>query len=396
MSYYSRSSSVPTLALCHLKSIFKIVVVALFLICNFALAEAISNNAVTNMSIVGAKAPPRGNPPFYFSGTNCQVAGQIIPYAENYVGDFYLATAELKINGNVVKTFTYNPLLPNLYPVVLSATFDSTHFASGTTVIVQISGYDNLGGYYEDDYQVIAKNRIVALNQSSITQYLVPHSNAATGFLSGPTISNYDITYYDSYHWTDSDQFNYQFNSNVLVVGSHGNPVVHDTGAGDIGSYPGDTWSYVTPFTAEAAQQSNVGTGLPPYNSTSSPPIQFAYIVACNVGDSNDFIRYCWPYQQWNSQSWLVDQCFVAFNTFVLLRCYTQFGNGLCKYLKLGDCVSVARSNMPFDATISPSEFVVRDIDSGQYDRTFQVGDLSLYGDPYTRIKNVYLQSTTR
>jgi hypothetical protein len=343
----------------------------------------------------GAFAPPPGQQvPYYFSGTNCKAAGQVVAIQNpwNWFPE-HMVLAELKLNGEVVDSYFYDPMQPIPMIVNLDVRFDSSHFPYGTVLNVELTGIDNIGTQYYDNYQAVVKNRVVALNQPSITTYVPPLSNAALGFWSYPYLSNYGSIYHDNYAWIDAEQFSFQSGSNVLIIGAHGNSSPsHTTGFHDGGS-GGMAW--VLPPEAEVAQQQNIGTGLPPNNSSQNPPLNLVYLVGCNLATSDQFTAYCWPYQHQTGGS-MENQCFVGFNKWVLLRSYTAFAEFMKGAMRIGFSVHMARQLMSQEVINGSDQFEVSDTGIEGDSRSFTASDMEIYGDEYTRIKNVYQQNHAR
>jgi hypothetical protein len=353
-----------------------------------------STSGTTGSGISGAFAPPHSlSAPYYFAGTNCKASGEIIPpQIQNIPGVEHIVTASLKLNGITVRSYEFDPSEPTPMRVSLGITFDSSYFAPGSTVTVEISGYDNLGSYYQDDYQVSVINKVLALNEPSLTTAAYPACDAATGFTTGSPflqLSNYALHIENMMHWTDDWQFIEQGSANVLVVGAHANSTLHHTGFEDL--EPTSEAAFVTPIEAELAQQSNLGTGVPPFNSSATPPLQFVYIVGCNAGDNDEFMRYLWPFHQYGG-GWLDDQVTAAFNRLIISGCLYMFANTYKNSLVVGHNAFMSRLIMEQFAVNNPGTLIVRDIDSSEYDRDFSASDLSLFGDPYARIKGAYRQ----
>src|SRR5262245_51150863 len=111
--------------------------------CLSTLLAFLSVPAVGQVQSVIVGDPPMGTMPFWLSGTACSAYGQAIAGTENGI-----VHAHLSINDEVVRDVDYPP--PGARNVWLSVAFDSSHFADGTTLVVKMEAWDNLGGYMMD------------------------------------------------------------------------------------------------------------------------------------------------------------------------------------------------------------------------------------------------------
>lgn len=236
--------------------------------------------------------------PNYWSGTNCRASG----WAQ-IGGPIY--AAELFLNGELVNEWVIgNPIEEEApWNFFLEVMFDSSHFSNGTPVEVKFRVL-TYSGWQEgsSDPDPIVNNKLMMFEDPAPpTPDPVPTVQA---LMSG---KNYLLYGEDGPSWGETDYFAIMSGSNAVFYAGHGNPYEHSAPTGSTLTWP----EY------EAYRTSHIGSGIPPFN-TGAPPVNFCHLVACNCGDTNDFIRVCHPYYMAWGGPWMENQALLAYT------CYTS------------------------------------------------------------------------
>ena len=122
----------------------------------------------------------------------------------------------------------------------------------------------------------------------------------------------------------------------VHYVSSHGDPGRHWNALnGDV--LPSD---YLT------ARTSDIGSSLPPFNSTSKPPISVAMIYGCNCGATSAFNKILYPYYSSYSPTATQNQCLVAYTAFVPVTEAGEQSGPFLGYLREGLSAREARREL--------------------------------------------------
>ncbi len=139
------------------------------------------------------------------------------------------------------------------------------------------------------------------------------------------------------------------------------------------------------------ARLSQIGSGVPPFNS-GSPPVNFCHLVACNCGLSNDFIRFCYPYYMDWGGPWMEDQALISYRCFIYLEDEAQIANLI--WSKMGAGWTARGAHDEFNDWIKLNPGVIQASDTFGGDRRDMVpGDQTLYcGNDMgaARINSVY------
>jgi len=132
-------------------------------------------SAVTATSTAGTLNPAA---PAWFSGTACTATGTAdlaLYYGDTTLipsGD-YITRATLKINGYPVKVYPddyigVSPPSSQTSVPNLAVRFDSTHFADGSPITVEVEVYDVLGKSYKAHLTAPAYNKLLALGNQTL------------------------------------------------------------------------------------------------------------------------------------------------------------------------------------------------------------------------------------
>lgn len=319
---------------------------------------------------------PGASMPNYWSGTNCRASG----FAQ-VGGPIY--SAELFLNGELVNEWDIgNPIEEEApWSLLLEAMFDSSHFANGTPVEVRLRVLTYMGWQEgASDPDPIVKNKLMMFEHpdSGIDPDAAPF---VASLMSG---KNYYLHLVNGGAWTEGDYFSSLDGSNAVFYAGHGSPQSHQAG---------NLTQSMTPTEYEAARIAQKGSGIPPYN-TGAPPVNFCHLLACNCGDTNDFVTVCYPYYMAWGGPWMENQALMAYTVYVMLQQYAQHVELIWSKLAQG---WTARATQAWFDEIwleeNPFELEVKDDASGW--RPMKPGDLALYcnvnGDRGAmRLKSVY------
>ncbi len=270
--------------------------------------------------------------------------------------------------------------------------FDSSHYPDGATVTVTIEAWDLYGGHYGpmSGTAPVKNKALIAEHPDGI---LGAETTAAT--LYG---TNYTQRALDSASWTPTDYFSQMSGCNVVYYSGHGN--VDEQAAGNY-PLPGQDRMYTGAVLYsparfpdyESERQGHMGTGLPPFNSTGQPPINFMFLYACMCGKTNNFIRAIWPYDnhygEWGMYGpWSVNQALVDYPVEVQLQHAFRVANRFMGKMRDGylpeDAIKAVTEAAKTE-TIHISK-LADPIDWIAPTRE----DFTLWGDPNARIKSVY------
>lgn len=273
-------------------------------------AAALSQSAggggggTTGGGTTGGPAPfgiliPAGNGPLpnYFSGTNCRVSGSA------QIGD-PITYACLKLNGEIVDEFYCDPYGEEVMPmsIALGTVFDSSHWPNGTAVSItmDVVGFYN-GLQTKTVGPVYVRNKLIMFEHPDLHTASNGNGTVSTKM----TGKNYSM-YSNGGSWTPSTYFSEMNGANAVFTSTHGSPSSH---------WAGNSVS-ISPADYESNRMAHIGSGIPPYNS-GAPSVNFMHLYACNCGDTNDFIRVCYPYyMQWGGV-WMENQAMMAYTCYV-------------------------------------------------------------------------------
>ena len=339
-------------------------------------AELFLNGELVNEWANGIYIPGPGAPmPSYWSGTNCRASG----WAQ-VGGPIY--SAELFLNGELVNEWVCGDPVEEEPPwtLLLEAMFDSSHFANGTPVEVTFRVLTYMGWQEgSSDPDPVVQNKLMMFEDPAPpTPDPVPTVQALM------TGKNYALIAEDGSSWTKTDYFAAMNGSNAVMFAGHGNPSVHSVPVGS-----GIHWAEY-----EAYRISHIGSGIPPFNA-GAIPVNFCHIIACNCGDTNNFIRACYPYYMAWGGPWMENQALMAYKVYIPEKQLSE--HAALIWNKLAEGQTARHTRDWFDEIWleeNPGEFRVWDEHPGPL-RDMAPGDLALYcnygGDQGAmRLKSVY------
>jgi hypothetical protein len=366
-----------------------------------------------------------GPPPRYFAGTNCLASGEAFEFPANT----QVMAQRLYIRGVCVKEM--GPSDPNSETHVgLAVRFDSSWFQEGW-----LDGYDqSLVVRYEVDLKDIEtgtvtthsgsmnaplKNRLVKGCHSQYDPWVGMNVNHYLNNLPGyQIVEPVNASSFDAKDWLDSLD-----GANALFIATHSNEFWHESRT--IGSHvhTGGPIPPQAPPTFNnnpshlSARIAQLGSGIPPYNSSNVPPIQWGYVFGCYSGFANDYVRMCYPYQNW--AGWMIDQCIFAHakSNFITEECakltnlfdeYSRQGR-TAAYIQLRLNAFAALNRFHYGVRPDPQDEPFPDDELVDWSETcffFPCGSLTfrftsyhdfvvLYGDIYTRFRRVYTGDDT-
>lgn len=329
----------------------------------------------------GLFVPASGGPmPNYFSGTNCRASG----FAQ--IGD-PIIYACLKVEGDIVAEFEWQPgdAMPMAIP--LAAVFDSTHFPPGTHVDVSLEVVGLTTGTHTSPTprSAIVKNKLMAFEHDDSA--LPGASGTDPSIIVSGTlpVTKYDRMVENGTGWSVADYFAAMSESNVVFFAGHGVPDRHTHGSGSVMTIGNSDY--------EANRISQIGAGIPPFNS-GSPPVNFCHLVSCECGQNNNFIRVAYPYYMAWGGLWMENQSLMAYAVGILLKDCDWHADEIWSRMSQGWTAYYTQQD--FDHYISDpanSRLGINVIDSAGT-RVMWPGDLACFYNPVeggcTRVVGVY------
>ncbi len=322
----------------------------------------------------GIQIPAGGGPmPNYWSGTNCRASGGA------QIGEPIWA-AHLFLNGELV--YEWIAPDPETYPlsIALKVMFDSSHFANGIPVEVTFIVWGVFTGMHvgQSNPDPIVKNKLMMFEHDDpdITPDAAPLvSDLMTG-------RNYGLFLRTLGPWTDDNYWGAlnagtDGNTNAAFYAGHGGPGNHDA------CVP----PHMLPENYETHRISDIGTGLPPFNSTGRPPVFFLHLVACECGKTSDFKTALWPYYMGWGGPYLEDQALLGYKECVKLAEERGLAEKIWEYLAVGHTAFNAVETFKQFLAANPGVFHSSDIHGT---RNMVAADVKLYGDGAMRLKTVY------
>lgn len=358
--------------------------------------------SLVSMTLASVQAVSVNSPmPFYFSGTACRASGGLGSIAV----EGYPTTMNLFIGGQLVAHYpniggpaSVLPSLPNstlpatlggpALPYVLSTPrglsviFDSTHFPNGTNLTIRFEAWTNLGYFTASDSAPVI-NRILIYERSDFSGG-APATNSATSVIPlGRSIHEAD-------GWSVATLTSDDNSCSLLAVFSHGNQEDHQD---DVEPVPGRV--FALPNTGNPDYQSDrtsdIGSGLPPLNSSHQPPISLAFLYSCDCGYTNRFSTLLIPYANYYG-GWTEDQSVMAYT--VPCWCDQAGDHASCLFGQLSQGETADAARLYMEAYAEELGLTVEAADGSV--RTLIHGDLVIYGDFYTRLTSVYTASNVQ
>lgn len=326
---------------------------------------------------IEARVPVPGSAmPLYFSGTEARASGWVKTRVS------YMVEAKLWVGGFLVQHWQYDGGPIVVFEVPLAVMFDSSHLTHGSQATVRVWGRDNLDNQIEAENSAVVLNRLVAYNLSEFNGYDGGRGAQTVSIMMG---NQGYFQYVLTSGWTRDIVAEQVKNSGIHYVNSHGHEVLHahtvDTPAGSLFfAKPPNAYNY------ESSRWTHNGSGLPPFNSTGLPPVQFAMFDICDGGPTNQFSSILVPYYDAYDQTKVTDQATVMYPGAIFIdegesRIYWWF-----KALRVGKTVDVAKREF-LEGNSEEDHPVHIDEATNLVDEPYEV---NVFGDVDTRIKKVY------
>ena len=300
-------------------------------------------------STVDTSAP--GNPwdpthPRFFSGTNCSASGTA-PAISGYVSH-----AELLVGGTDVKDYYdtgfVGPLPPgaatgtNQSSASLTVHFDSTHFADGGSVPIQMTVTDTAGNTYDANVSANAYNKATIYGRN---QWETGSGAGSAGTFAADSVlagMNHTDTVNRTLGWSAANILADIGTCTVFYVNTHGE-TARTWLLSDLSELTGQV-EFIFP---SAASQPGTIQVLETRQNTSVniPPINLAFVDSCLTGTTNEFANaLLWPGASGSGQA--TDQAEVGWTISTATNSTNADGQAFWGSLASGDTVHVARDKM--------------------------------------------------
>ncbi len=324
--------------------------------------------------------------------------GDIYPYPRppGYFGNVHIMDMQLYVGGQQVHSWTRNGpdeevshpsslevIFDEEYPLSLMVMFDSSHFPPNQNIHVRLTGHDNLNRFYDSDIDDPG-NDAPARNKAMLYEHPDPNISPDSVPILGTWIGgvNYETSVVNGGSWTEAQFFSDMQTSNLVHCTTHSNPDLHWSGINEA-----IWWNDY-----ETNRISQIGSGIPPYN-TGSIPVNFMYIVACNIGDTSRFNRVNYPYYMAWGGPWMENQAWMGPKVDTNVVDDAFLSHEIWKYLKLGESARYAWQTFNDWLLANPGKIKVGDDGNGIW-RDMVPGDLCLYSGLFdigsVRITTVY------
>jgi hypothetical protein len=347
-------------------------------------------------AVICGEAWPGNAPPYYFSGTNSRAG--MWAAAEYPAAWIHSYTITLE-GGGVTKSFSRtlpDPVDPIEGPFPIARPifmFDSTGFEPGCFVSVTIDAVDNLGGtgtYTTEgvkvrNFALVCSHPevqdvpavVMARLEGPYTCFGEPDDWTCRNFvedMAGVNVVSYSghgtpSSFWAAHVWIDQSQ------NPAITYETHINPWGDDT---YVIGHPG----WLNGCSVEHYRGPQMGSGLPPFNSTENPPINLATIVNCATGSNQNFIRFCIPYLN-AFGIWLEDQAYFGFIPSIYLYDEAGINAELYKSLMAGKVLYYAREDL---IAAGYRSFP----DGSDPGHVMTAADMAIYGDQRMRLTTVY------
>ncbi len=320
----------------------------------------------------------------YFSGTNCFASGIA---STNNTPFEWVTDASLYLNGELVREV--HGRNDHYTPAMLSVNFDSTHFPDGSILSVRMEATSNMGntGTFVNRGTVYNKATLYGRNEwEANPAWASAGVPAANQWLT--TILHTTAPQNITKGWDSNAVLNDIIPGTVFYVNTHGNNSPNPLFLSDsdelthVQEFVFPNSSYSTTNQVLEYRKLAVGSGTPPFNS-GLPPVNLAFLDACLTGLDNAFAdAFLWPYTNYFSNSYTVDQAEVGWRICGLISATARDGQAFWGALAQGYTAHMARDMMvtAYYSPMSPPS---------------ATSIVSVWGDYYTRLHTVYTSDDT-
>ncbi len=331
------------------------------------------------------RIPQDGSPmPNYWSGTNCRASASCDLIVEP------IGEAELWLNGELVYYWHWLDSGYAPWNKSVKVMFDSSHFDNETPVSVtfKVWGFSSGWLYSYTSSAPLIKNRLMMFEDPAPpTPDPVPTVNS---LMSG---KHFYMWTEDGPNWSEGTYFGILFGSTAVFAAGHGAPAVHTSPVGT-GMVPAQYLYW---------RESMNGSGLPPFNSTVYPPVNFCHLVACNCGDTINFRKVLYPYYMGWGGPELENQALLAYTVFTSQSHRAKNAELIWQKLAVGWTARATlywmeNTWLPQHAGQDPIALPMSDVDDPPVWRDAWIGDFNLICGPdggAMRLKTVYTGNHT-
>lgn len=266
--------------------------------------------------------------------------------------------------------------------------FDSSHFPPGTAVNVRYRVWCPELGWVEENsgFDPVVQNRLMMFQDPHPLE--LPAPNPVPAVQSLFTGRNYNLWPRDDVTWTKENYYLVMGQSTAIYYAGHGTPAYHTA--------PNPPWDGITVTRYGTERAADIGTGLPPFNSTSSSSIFFCHLQACKCGTTDNFEVVLYPYYMGWGGVYLENQAVLAYSAYLLTTDRINNAYIVWPWLAHG---YTARSTWAWirDEYLPTNAYGLQVSDSGESSvddwRTPTIGDFNLICGPdngAARLKTVY------
>jgi hypothetical protein len=254
--------------------------------------------------------------------------------------------------------------------------FDSTHWGAAQTNCVVRLEVTEFGDPTVRSSEITVPIKNLAKQYDVSDEKLNPASAPVVASWTGAM--GYATHTHSKDGWTRSQFLSEMQGASVEYFGGHGNvsPWFNDDSPAGLTIYPSDIESY---------RSGQVGSGLPPFNSTGQPPIAFAFLHTCCVATNNGFNVFNLPYSN-HYGGWMEDQAITGFNGSVRLTQFADLAAMYYQQLYLGSRLEQARAHI-----VLHGDFHSAPPSGGPPWFALQEADMPIWGDPKTKLHGVYV-----
>ena len=336
---------------------------------------------------------------FYYSGANCKFT--VACGADR--SETGISAIKVMCNGTELVNDAIGPKDIPWRTAGRTVTFDSSHFANGTTITWTSKAKVRLATGKDSDWFDGPTWSASAVNKFSLAvNTLAPFDLLVNGSTYGQAIASLATQNMGKMNyakgpalpekgWSGKSFLASLAGSNVAIISTHGsaNSAAMEDGLQD--------WSTITPAGILSYRTKQLGVGQPPLNSSGNPPLNLFMMLACRQGIFQDWSNALYtPY--FDSKN----QAVVGFIPFINLSCSVAMSTTFLEYLQEG--WPVATANVGLVDSYGPqtqniklvSDTVGPDGMAGTGLRYLDVTDMAIYGDPHTRLHNVYIDDLTQ
>lgn len=325
--------------------------------------------------------------PNYFSSTNCRASGNAMVYGPVLGSPAYFVWGELALNGHVVDSFSYVSGEPQPLSLPLQARFDSTYFGDGGTIVVSLEALDNFGRLNSASNSAPLKNKAKLFQleefSDSILENAIPPVNSALMSV------DYATTVHNDSSWTHQTIRDELSDCAILFIASHGNKLSH---------LLGNLMPLYADFYRPYREFVN-GSGLPPFNSSGSPPTALMHLLACWCGSpspvwpvENRFAQVMYPYDTAYNEG-TANQALIAYDGEIVIDEMALLASRFTNYaVNETWTINEARDRTLY-ANILFEDIHIRVKVGGELKVMNVREEMRLWGDFHTRIKWLYTGS---